>query len=134
MSGGPTTPAQDEPGTIKDFDVLAPPKRLAKIGGEEVDISFIPTRIALEFMAFSDFKEEGFKPEMFQKIVDVTAKLCLRSNPKMTADWILDNVDPVTLMQFLVYSVKSLTEGMKDRNVDIPGAEGAGGEAGETKN
>lgn len=111
---------------IKDFDILAPPKRLARIGGEIVDVSFIPTRIALEIMSLGDFDETSFSAEIFDKVVDVTVKICQRSNPKITREWIIDNIEPMTLMKFLVYAVESLSSRVSAGNK-------AGGE-GEGKN
>lgn len=34
---------------LKDFDVLEPPKRTAKIGGKEVDVSKVSPRVTAHF-------------------------------------------------------------------------------------
>jgi hypothetical protein len=111
---------------IKDFDVLAPPKRLAKIGGEIVDVSFIPTRIALEIMSLGDFEESSFSADVFDKVVDITVKICQRSNSKITREWILDNIEPMTLMKFLVYAVESLSSRISAANKGEGKGEGEG--------
>ena len=97
---------------LKDFDILAPPKRIARIGGEEIDVSFVPARVALQFIGFSkkyDVKtlETGtagnFDPCMIEDMLGIIEGICKRSSEKITAEWLLNNVDISVLMQFIQY-------------------------------
>jgi hypothetical protein len=106
---------------LKDFDVLSPPKRLAKIGGEKIDVSIIPARAALMFANFSQkYPTETFEklksgnsadldPEMIKDILDVVEAVCKRSSKLITKDWLLDNVDFVVFMQFIDYVFAGLS-------------------------
>lgn len=108
---------------LKDFDVIAPPKRIAKIGGEKVDVSIFSTRATLKLLEYSQkfkFLEAkkaadlpDFSPEQFEGIAEVVAVACQRTNPTITKDWLLDNTDPVTLISFVKYVIGPITERMK---------------------
>jgi hypothetical protein len=117
---------------LKDFDVLSPPKRFAKIGGEKIDVTIIPTRAAFMFTRFSEkYPTEIFKkmeagdsskldPEMIEGIMDVIEAVCKRSSEKITKDWLLDNVDFSILMQFVDY----VFAGMQEDVSDVPESQG----------
>jgi hypothetical protein len=115
---------------LKDFDVLVPAKRTAKIGGEEIDVSFIPARAALKFIGFSEKYKfdtlgstQNFDPEMLEAILDVIELICKRSSTKITKEWLLDNVDIKILMPFIQY----VFEGISKTEGDTTG----GGETGK---
>lgn len=95
---------------LKDFDILSPPKRTARIGGEEIDVSFIPARAALGFIDFSKKynvtsleSADGLDPGMLESMLGIIETVCKRSSSKITKDWLLDNVDISILMQFVQY-------------------------------
>jgi hypothetical protein len=90
---------------IRDFDAVAPAGRKAKIGGRVVDVSFIPGRVTLEMARFKDRMDAGELSEMarVQEIIDLVAKVTERQDAEMTADWLLDNVDFVTLFEFVQF-------------------------------
>lgn len=106
---------------MKDFDALAPPKRIAKIGGEEIDVSFVPARTALKFIDFSKKYDmnalknggtEAFGSGMLEGMLDIIEAICARSSKKITTAWLLDNVEMSVLMQFVEY----VFEGVKKTN------------------
>lgn len=114
----------DEPeGLLKDFDAISPKKRLAKIGGEEVDVTIFSTRATLKLLEYSQknkFMEArrpgdlpDFSPEQFEGIAEVVAVACQRSNKTITTDWLMDNTDPVTLIEFVKYVIGPITERLK---------------------
>ena len=43
---------------MKDFDTIAPVKRIARIGGEEVDVSVFSTRATLKLIDMTDSPEK----------------------------------------------------------------------------
>lgn len=109
---------------LKDFDVLFPPKRTAIIGGEEIDVSFIPARAALKFVDFSKKYNvnsleptEGFDPGMLDQVLEIIEMICKRSSEKITKDWLLDNVDIKILMEFIQFVFAGL------KKVDADGGE-----------
>jgi hypothetical protein len=86
-----------------DFDILAPPKRTAKIGGEIVDVTIVPARAAFKFISFSkkynvnslekSTSSGSYDPEMITGILEVIELICKRSSKKITAELLQDNVD-----------------------------------------
>jgi len=97
---------------LKDFDILSPPKRLAMIGGEEIDVTIVPARAALKFIDFSKkynvesiqgMSADNFDSGMIESILEVIELICKRSSTKITKDWMLDNVDIKVLMEFVQY-------------------------------
>lgn len=127
----------DEPeGLLKDFDAISPKKRLAKIGGEEVDVTIFSTRATLKLLEYSQtfsFLEAGeiknFSPEQFEGIAEVVAVACQRSNPKITTDWLMDNTDPVTLIEFVKYVIGPVTERLKTLSDKRPAGSSKKGDA-----
>lgn len=101
-----------ENGLLKDFDILAPAKRIARIGGEEIDVTIVPARAALKFISFSkkysvqsleSMGQDSFDPGMIDDILEVVGLVCKRSSVKITKDWLLDNVDIKVLLEFVQY-------------------------------
>lgn len=100
-------------GLTKNFDIMVPRKRTAVIGNEEIDVSFIPARAMLNFVAFTkkyDAKTikslesgetAGFDPDMLEDILEVIEGVCKRSSKKITKDWLLDNVPFDALVDFI---------------------------------
>jgi hypothetical protein len=122
-------------GLLKDFDAIAPPKRVAKIGGEEVDVSIFSTRATLKLIEYSqkyNFQDteckpvENLSPGQFEDMAEVVAVACQRTNKKITKDWLLDNCDPVTLLEFVKYVIGPVTERMKALNGGGNPSAGAG--------
>lgn len=113
--------SEEPEGIMKDFDAIAPKKRLARIGGEEVDVTVFSTRATLKLIEYSrkfnflDIKGniKDFSPEQFEGVAEVVAVACQRTNKKITKDWLLDNTDPVTLLEFVKYVIDPVTERMK---------------------
>lgn len=98
--------------TFVDFDVLAPAKRTAKIGGEIIDVTIVPAIAALKFIDFSkkyDVKKiegmstGGFDSGMIESVLEVVELICQRSSKKITSEWLLKNVDIKVLMRFIQY-------------------------------
>jgi len=121
---------------LKDFDILSPPKRIAKLRGEEVDVTFIPARAALEFISFSkkhdvrkmeSMTDETLDLDVLGDTLDIVSMVCQRSNKTVTKEWMLNNVDIGTLMAFVQYVFASVN------NTGV-GAETSPGEGGYSKN
>lgn len=93
---------------IKDFDKIIPLKRIAKLAGEEIDVSLIPSRISLELAIFRD-KVLAMKSEDQQrKSLEIVAKVCQVKNPKITVDWLLDNTHYEQMIEFIDFVLEPI--------------------------
>ncbi|TQD25110.1 hypothetical protein [Methanolobus vulcani] len=102
---------------MKDFDTIAPVKRVARIGGEEVDVSVFSTRATLKLIDMTDSPEKIQNLENGKNIesfVEVVATACQRSNPKITADWLMDNVDMFTLVEFSKFVLEPIIQKLEE--------------------
>ena len=104
---------------MKDFDILVPQKRIAKIGGEEIDVTIIPSRASLMFIDFSkkysaeklkSMDQESFDPAMIEAMLDVIEVVCKKYSSKITKDWLLDNLPIKTLMEFITYVFEGMNK------------------------
>ncbi len=106
---------------LNNFEILEPPKRTAKILGEEVDITIIPARIALKFISFSkkyDTQKLNLETtsgadideQMIEDIVEIVAMICQRSNKKITKEWLFDNLDITGLMNFIKFVFSGISK------------------------
>ncbi|MDP2217404.1 MAG: hypothetical protein Q8J68_08970 [Methanolobus sp.] len=106
---------------MKDFGTIVPQKRVARIAGEEVDVSVFSTRATLRLIELTSSPEKEAALESGQGIEDlleVIAIACQRSNPKVTKDWLIDNVDMFTLVEFAQFVLEPITaklNAMKDQ-------------------
>lgn len=108
---------------VKDFSKKSYEKRIAKIEGEEIDVSRIPTRVMVELAELNERKDELARNsiESFNKIVEIISLAC-RKNPKITPDWLKDNTDIeqlFDLMEFILEPVKRRAEDVS-KNLDTP--------------
>lgn len=96
---------------------MVPQKRIARIAGEEVDVSVFSTRATLKLIELTSSPEKQAALESGQGIEDlleVVAIACQRSNPKVTKDWLIDNVDMFTLVEFAQFVMEPVTARLKD--------------------
>ena len=89
---------------IVDLDVLRPEPRFIKLGGKEIDVSFVPCAITFDLeqivqemakLTAADLTE-GSGPAAkrgFDLAVQLCALFCQRKQPEMTAEWFMDNTD-----------------------------------------
>lgn len=95
---------------------MVPQKRIARIAGEEVDVSVFSTRATLKLIELTSSPEKQAALESGQGIEDlleVVAIACQRSNPKITKDWLIDNVDMFTLVEFAQFVMEPVTARLK---------------------
>jgi len=78
---------------LDGVDVLDPPKKIVYVAGEAFDFTFVPTRITMKSLRVMDQMKNGTISEVdgMDQIIEVIAEQASRTNPKITADWILDN-------------------------------------------
>lgn len=145
MSETPLTPNTrlEDNDFMMDFDILAPPKRIAKIGGEEIDVSIVSTKIAIKFMEFSKKHKmkkfenvkniEDIEDNALEDIIEIVALVCENSSKKITKDWLLSNVDIGVLMKFVKFVFGPLTERVKEMSTEAGQVTGSEQDA-EAKN
>jgi len=94
---------------FEDLDILDPPKKVVKMAGELIDISFLPSKVTLSVMKISaDFdKKKITTAEMFEKMIEIIAQLSTKSNAKITEDWLYENVSVEKITNFLHLLVSS---------------------------
>lgn len=87
---------------IRDFDAVAPEKRRARIGGRVVDIGFIPARVMFDIARFKDAMDSDQLTtiEQITQIVDLVARVTMKSDPTITAEWLLENASIQGLLDF----------------------------------
>ncbi|MFA5053660.1 MAG: hypothetical protein WC565_06365 [Parcubacteria group bacterium] len=87
---------------LVDFDAVAPEKRQARIGGRVVDIGFIPARVLFDIARFKDDMDSGkfSTTEQITAMVELVARVTTRSDPAITAEWLLENASIQGLLDF----------------------------------
>ncbi|MDG6245099.1 MAG: hypothetical protein QCH31_12060 [Methanolobus sp.] len=101
---------------IRDFGTIVPQKRIARIAGEEVDVSVFSTRATLKLIELTSSPDKQTALESgegIEDLLEVVAIACQRSNPKITKDWLIDNVDLFTLVEFAQFVMEPVTEKLK---------------------
>lgn len=93
---------------IRDFDAVSPERRQARIGGRVVDVTSIPARVTLEMARFKDDIDAGnlSQKDLVERTFDIVGRITSVSDQEMTADWLLDNVDLNTSLDFINWILK----------------------------
>jgi hypothetical protein len=107
---------------IKDFDLLIPDKRIAKLAGREFDVSLISTRLALKQIRFRDKALTMSGEDALNKAVEIVAEICKPKDnstgflskflnlfkKKVTAKWLMDHASYAQLLEFIDFALKPL--------------------------
>ncbi len=89
---------------LQNFDKVVREERKIQVGGEVADVSRIPSRVTtslLEALDSGEISEDD--PKAFTRTLALVASVCTVSNPKMTADFLLDHTDFETLYDLISY-------------------------------
>lgn len=89
---------------IVDLDVLRPEPRYIKLGGKEIDVSFVPCGITFDLeqivQEMAKLTEKGLTngdgsaaKRGFDLAIQLCSLFCQRKNPEMTPEWFMDNTD-----------------------------------------
>ncbi len=86
---------------VIDLDILRPEPEMVKIGGRDIDVSFIPCGITFDLDAIvqklikMDRKKIQSDPKVMREAFDLGVRLCAvfcqNDNPEMTESWFLKN-------------------------------------------
>ena len=120
---------------VHDLDVLRPPPEYVKLAGKEIDISFIPSGIAIDISTLQDeMRDLTDTPEKLKKIqkggketarsFDIAAELCAKitssQHEEMDKEWLLKNTDVVQikiLMEHITKAVFKSFESIEDEEL-----------------
>lgn len=99
---------------IHNLDILRPPPAYIKLGGKEIDISFIPSGIAIDIIILKEKLEKvkGDK-ESFGLAADLCATITEIQHKEMTKDWLLKNTSMDQLYALMVHIFTSVTNSLE---------------------
>ena len=105
---------------LKNFDKINREKREIQVGGEVADVTRIPSRVMLELVNAADSGEiSEDNPGSFQRTLELVEKVTTPSNPKMTADFLLDNTDFETLVELIEYVMEPVRNKMEQQEKNM---------------
>jgi hypothetical protein len=88
---------------------------------------------AFKFVAFSKKYDvstlqggnfQSFDSEMIVDMMEIVALICQKSSKKITADWLMNNLDMNVLMQFVEYIFEPLNKTTTALETQEPGEDG----------
>lgn len=97
---------------VQDLDLLRPKPEYVRLGGNDIDISFIPSGVAVDIMALQDrIAELSGDPDKMARVregkkealevFDLSAELCAKITscqyPEMTKEWLLKHTSVAQL-------------------------------------
>lgn len=95
---------------VEDLDALRPEPHFIKLGGKEIDITFLPCAITFDIDAIVRQIGEMDKEELLEngsatkEAFDLTIKMCVifcqHSHPEMDEEWFRNNTDAFQLQAF----------------------------------
>ena len=124
---------------ILDFTVFVPEPKIAKIGSgknvEEVDVSLFPAEATLYLMTVLDQKRKTWETEhpdvttgpaakdislTLDELIEVVARACRVTNPKITAVWLRSNCSFPQLNKFCTWMMRHAEEQVNETATDGP--------------
>jgi hypothetical protein len=84
--------------TFFEINSIIPDRRIFRVMGYEVDITRIPAKYTLEMMKLKSSGDDS-NPENITKMIDIIAGVCQISQPAITREWLLENLDFTEISQ-----------------------------------
>lgn len=102
---------------VYDFDALVHEPRLARVGGEIVDVSIIPVAVTLALAKHSDrtmeeivkATEADAEAEL-RKMCQMVSDVCAPNNPKLTVEFLMKHLDQERLTAFAKFVLMPVTD------------------------
>jgi hypothetical protein len=95
---------------VLDLDVLKPKPVLVKIGGKEIDVSFVPCGVTFEIdgimqdLSKITVEDVQGNPESARRAFELTVRLCAAfctwKAPELTFEWFMTNADAAQVREF----------------------------------
>ncbi len=113
---------------VYDLDILRPAPEYVLLGGKKIDISFVPSGIAIDIMAIQQELEdltgtpEKLKKieaggqeaiESFQLAASICAKITGAQHKDMTKEWLLKNTNVVQLKQLIEHITNAVSKSLE---------------------
>lgn len=113
----------DKQPLIHDLDILRPRPEYVRLAGKEIDISFIPSGIAMDIMGLqNELQELTDTPEKLKAVeaggeeakrsFEIAAELCAAitksQHPEMDKEWLLKNTDVLQIKALMEYVTKAV--------------------------
>lgn len=111
----------DKTPVIQDLDVLRPTPEYVRLGGKDIDISFVPAGVAIDILGLQDqmtelagsddaverlTKDRDASLRLFDLQAEYCAKLTSAQFPEMDKDWLLKHTS-VRQLKILIARVTS---------------------------
>ena len=108
---------------VHDLDVLRPKPEYVRLGGNNIDVSFIPAGIAMDIMGMQDeLRKLTDTPAKLKKLesggdtakrsFEIAAELCAAITksqfPEMDKEWLLKNTDAVQIKVLMDHVTKAV--------------------------
>jgi len=118
---------------IHDLDILRPKPEYVKLGGKEIDISFIPSGVALDIIKLREELEALTNtPEKLKNIesggdvalrsFEISAELCAsitrNQHPEMTKEWLLKNTDMFQLKALIEHITQAVFRSLEAGGIE----------------
>ena len=103
---------------IHDLDVLRPPKEFVRLGGNDIDISFIPSGVAIDVMSMQDElasiqgETDAVAKDRFGLVAELCAKITENQYPDMDKTWLLKNTDVLQLKRLIELISEGITKSL----------------------
>ncbi len=113
---------------VYDLDILRPAPEYVLLGGKKIDISFVPSGIAIDIMAMQqELQDLTGTPEKLRKIeaggkeaiesFQVAASICAKitgtQHKDMTKEWLLKNTNVVQLKQLIEHITNAVSKSLE---------------------
>lgn len=113
---------------IHDLDILRPKPEYVRLGGKDIDISFIPSGVAMDIMALqSELKELTDSPEKIDRVraggdearrsFEIAAELCAAitasQHEEMTKEWLLKHTDVIQVRALMDHITKAVFKSLE---------------------
>lgn len=113
---------------VYDLDILRPTPEYVLLGGKRIDISFVPSGIAIDIMAMQQKLQDltstpdklkkieaGGKAaiESFQVAASICAKITESQHKDMTKEWLLKNTNVVQLKQLIEHITNAVSKSLE---------------------
>jgi hypothetical protein len=123
---------------VHDLDILRPQPEYVKLGGKQIDISFIPSGVALDIVALREkLVELTDTPEKVKKVeeggeealesFDITAELCAKitesQHKEMTKEWLLHNTNILQLKSLIEYISNAVMHSLEAGGIETKNPE-----------
>lgn len=114
---------------IHDLDVLRPRPEYVRLGGKDIDISFIPSGVAIDIMSIQqELQKLTGTPEKMKKIkaggaeakrsFEIAAELCAAitqvQHPEMDKEWLLIHTDVLQIKALMDFVTKAVMISVKE--------------------